>query len=264
MQILYFTATGNSLYVAKTLGGELLSIPQMVKTEQYSFEDKEIGIVFPVYSWSVPTYVADFLKKAQFRCEYLFGVATYGVYSGGVATHLQRIVAERPFDYIGKIKMVDNYLPGFDMDKQKKRAHKKNIEENLEALQKDIQQKKHFLPREHKLAIKTADSMQKLFLKGENPKNRTKSIVFHAGAGGITSYYSVDESCTQCGTCVKVCPVDNIHLNEKTISLENRCFMCLACVQNCPHQAIRLRGEMGEARFRNENIALREIIQSNQ
>ncbi len=31
MKILYFSATGNSLYVAKCLGGELLSILQMVK-----------------------------------------------------------------------------------------------------------------------------------------------------------------------------------------------------------------------------------------
>ncbi len=28
MKILYFTATGNCLHVAKQLGGELLSIPQ--------------------------------------------------------------------------------------------------------------------------------------------------------------------------------------------------------------------------------------------
>lgn len=31
MTILYFTATGNCLYVAKQLGGELLSIPQLMK-----------------------------------------------------------------------------------------------------------------------------------------------------------------------------------------------------------------------------------------
>ena len=30
MKICYFTATGNCLYVAKQIGGELLSIPQLI------------------------------------------------------------------------------------------------------------------------------------------------------------------------------------------------------------------------------------------
>ena len=31
MKIFYFTATGNSLYVAKRFGGELYSIPKVLK-----------------------------------------------------------------------------------------------------------------------------------------------------------------------------------------------------------------------------------------
>lgn len=39
MKILYFTATGNSMYIAKSLGGELLSIPQLDKVGRYDFSD---------------------------------------------------------------------------------------------------------------------------------------------------------------------------------------------------------------------------------
>ena len=35
MKTLYFTATGNSLYIAKSIGGELLSIPKMIKEGRY-------------------------------------------------------------------------------------------------------------------------------------------------------------------------------------------------------------------------------------
>ena len=38
MKIFYFTATGNSLYVAKKVGGELYSIPQMIKEGKWEFE----------------------------------------------------------------------------------------------------------------------------------------------------------------------------------------------------------------------------------
>lgn len=65
MKILYFTATGNSLYIAKSLGGELLSIPQMVKNGFFEFTDDKIGIVFPLHAWGVPSYVADFFKKSK-------------------------------------------------------------------------------------------------------------------------------------------------------------------------------------------------------
>ena len=39
MTILYFTATGNSLSVAKAVGGTLKSIPQLVENKEYIVED---------------------------------------------------------------------------------------------------------------------------------------------------------------------------------------------------------------------------------
>ena len=48
--IFYFTATGNSLYVARELAGEsgqLYSIPQIIKDKHLDYEADEIGFVFP-------------------------------------------------------------------------------------------------------------------------------------------------------------------------------------------------------------------------
>ena len=49
MKILYFTSTGNNLYISKKLGGELFSIPQLMKNNDFNVEDDVVGIVFPVY-----------------------------------------------------------------------------------------------------------------------------------------------------------------------------------------------------------------------
>ena len=43
MKTCYFTASGNSLYVARTIGGELLSIPQLMKREDIILEDDAVG-----------------------------------------------------------------------------------------------------------------------------------------------------------------------------------------------------------------------------
>ena len=47
--IFYFTGTGNSLYAAKQLDPELISIPQAIHRDRLIFEADSIGIVCPVY-----------------------------------------------------------------------------------------------------------------------------------------------------------------------------------------------------------------------
>ena len=48
--LFYFTATGNSLYVAKQFDQEPISIPQVINQENLVFEDETIGVVWPVYA----------------------------------------------------------------------------------------------------------------------------------------------------------------------------------------------------------------------
>ena len=43
MKICYLTATGNCLYVAKRIGGELLSIPQLMRQEKIEITDDGQG-----------------------------------------------------------------------------------------------------------------------------------------------------------------------------------------------------------------------------
>jgi ferredoxin len=39
----------------------------------------------------------------------------------------------------------------------------------------------------------------------------------------------VDEKCTSCGICAKICPVDNIKIVNQKPEFEHRCEMCFAC-----------------------------------
>ena len=69
MTTIYFTATGNSLYVAKTLGGERLSIPQLLRENRYHIKADKIGIITPVYGFDLPKIVRRFLELATFEWE---------------------------------------------------------------------------------------------------------------------------------------------------------------------------------------------------
>lgn len=82
--VFYFTATGNSLYVAKKLDSNPISIPQLLRHSRLDFTDESIGIVFPIYAGRAPKIVIDFLKKSKFNTNYLYFIGTYGNHDSAI------------------------------------------------------------------------------------------------------------------------------------------------------------------------------------
>ena len=83
----YFTGTGNSLHIAKCLkekldGCELISIASLINQDSISATSEKVGFVFPVYAWSLPKIVYDFVEKIDLsNTKYIFAVATMGGFS---------------------------------------------------------------------------------------------------------------------------------------------------------------------------------------
>lgn len=75
--VFYFTATGNSLYVAKCIDEYPVSIPQAIKNSSI-YSDNQIGIVCPVYCGEIPNTVKEFLKESKFDTKYMYLILTYG------------------------------------------------------------------------------------------------------------------------------------------------------------------------------------------
>jgi adenylylsulfate reductase, subunit B len=54
-------------------------------------------------------------------------------------------------------------------------------------------------------------------------------------------------SCTQCGMCAQICPLDVIHVEknnqttEISVKYPYECWHCRACVKDCPVDAIKMR-----------------------
>lgn len=48
---------------------------------------------------------------------------------------------------------------------------------------------------------------------------------------------TIDSICTKCGVCIKNCPTNAIHPEEKIITDEENCIVCCACIKYCPNNA---------------------------
>ncbi len=250
MKVFYFTATGNSLYVAKKIGGELYSIPKMLKEGKSEFEDEEIGIVFPCYGLGVPRIVIDFIQKSKFKNKYFFAIMTYGNMSAAGLHYMEQIGSEAgiQFNYTNEILMIDNYLPIFKIEDQIKKESSKKIEEKLDQIVSDIKSRREKVIRKGIFTDVVSKTTHKLIAK------------FHYDNGD--KWFCVQDKCNSCKVCEKVCPANNIKAESKPEFL-HKCEGCYACIHHCPQNAIHLKFERSNARFVNRNVKLKEIIDAN-
>lgn len=265
--VLYFTGTGNCLYVSRQLADEqteLLSIPQLMKRQRFDIEADEIGLVYPIYGHMPPYMVRQFIQKAKLKAEYKFAILTYGARKCDAVEIWDRISrkAGNSFDYINTLVMVDNWLPNFDMNEQIKMD--KHIPENLEKIAADIAGRKKW--HEPVTEQERKNHRGFLALSGLDPE---KGFLMES-----KKYFTVTDACIGCGVCVSVCPRGNYALTSQGVKVNGECEFCFACIQNCPQKAIRFakneddpllrNGEANpNARYRNENISLMDIKRAN-
>lgn len=257
--ILYFTGTGNCLYVARQLADEhteLLSIPQLVKQGRYTFEADEIGIVYPVYGHMPPNMVREFIKKAHLEAGYKFAILTYGnrkCSSVEIWDDVSR-KAGCPFDYITTMIMVDNWLPNFDMNEQIKID--KHIPESLERIRTDLAAQRRW----HEPVTELERQQHAGFLQASGVNPETGFLLHSQDA------FTITDACIGCGICTEVCPRGNYELTFTGVKTKGDCEFCFACIHNCPQKAILFK-QMKEvnpnARYRNEHVSLWSIKEAN-
>ena len=245
--VFYFTATGNDLYVARQFSSNPLSIPQVMKEHGHGrmhWEADEIGIVYPIYWQKPPVMVQEFIRKSTFKCDYFFGILTYGCNCDNAPSIFTKLCNESGItpDYVNAIIMVDNWLPGFDMNRQIALDPTKHIEEQIAEQVDDVARHVRYIRR--------------------SVPNFEHGPTFPVEA---RDQFTITDACVGCGICTHVCPCGNYRVIDGRAQASGECEHCFACVQNCPHNAIYLTdGEANRhARYRNRHVTLQDIINAN-
>lgn len=251
-KIFFFSATGNSLYVARQFAADPISIPQEMRKTERNYQADSIGIVCPVYCGEIPAYVRKFLKNSSFNTPYFFFILTYGS-SPMIAPRFAADCAAKygiKTDYAAAILMVDNYLPYFDMKVEM--GMNKHVDSQIEAALKEVKARKKGIPVPTK-----SENEWYARVMGFNKENPS----FNNG-----SQITMTDKCVGCGVCARVCPLGNCYLEDgRAHRKKETCEFCLSCIQNCPVNAIALSLEdkNPDARYRNSHVTLKDLENAN-
>ncbi len=253
-KLFYFTGTGNSLSVARKLSAklknvELISIPTLMN-DKSEISGEAIGIISPIYMHNMPLIVTDFITKIK-SADYLFFVYT-GAGDMGKGDKIVRNHVSRnnlKLSALFNVAMPSNYTPYGcpPLEKQKKlfAAAESRIDEIAEII---TAKKAHFDKN-------STGFFQKYIYPGLFYKLGHKFINKMDGS------FKLDEKCNSCGICEKVCPVNNVKLNDGKPEWMGNCQQCFACFQWCPEKAIQYGDKTVDIdRYHNPKIKVKEII----
>lgn len=250
--IFFFSATGNSKYVAAKLSvgtnEEMVSVTDCVKSGRYRFSIKPgecIGIVSPTYFFELPAIVCDFLEKAEFLPEgkpYVYFVATYGTTCGSSGSVVNKYMTRKglPPDAGFSIKMPDSWTPLFDLSDE---ARVRRINEAAEAQIDDVVSKVQLRNHGDYMKTKLPGLAGKIYYRSYG-KHRT------------TDHFHVEDSCVGCGLCAKKCPVDAIEMQSgKPVWTKEKCLACLGCLHRCPLFSIQYgKNTKQHGQYRNPHV----------
>ncbi len=233
--IFYFSATGNSLYVAQQLGKLLNERIKDISHNRMSYtpiNNERTILVCAVHSWSMPMVVREFIYSPKLNCEDLYVVFTCGDNCGNADKDMISALKRKKINLRGcySVQMPNTYvlMKGFGLDEEHLQNHKlKTAIHQIQKIAKAIQD----------------GYPERIYERGNYPWLKTAIVhkLFCIKAGGKTKFYT-NSDCTGCGKCENVCPTGNIELKEGKVVWSDDCTQCCACYHNCPSGAINWKG----------------------
>lgn len=260
--ILYFSATGNSLAVARQLAEQLNEqlMPLIDALGVDLTNEKRIGLVFPTYDFNLPPALRDMIAQLRISPQsYVFAVITCGSMVGNCVWVLRRILREKGIElaYSHKVSVPDNSALAFGRNPNKQLGKFARVPARMEQIIRELQTESHTLHYSWFGLLSWLlgrPTIENGMIKALGPKVNP-------------------DKCIGCDICVRVCPMKNISLvesqktkdrpsNSKKALTGDHCTVCLACVHACPQQAMTTHGHetLKDRQYRNPDIKLKDLM----
>jgi ferredoxin len=237
VELYVFSGTGNTLLAARRVaeilrgGGVAVRLHHLEKADPAAFPAGEpgmtLGLAFPVAAFSTFPLVWRFIEALPpGNGTPVFVLATMGGFSGllfGPLKQLLRRKGYRPLAACG-LRMPGNYLFVKPPEKCRKR-----LEGGLRGAERFAEELLAGRARWRRLSP-VPYAWVRRFWAGVGRSFAKDGLKFRADSA----------TCTRCGLCTRLCPVENIFLpgDGGVPEWNGRCEMCQRCVAFCPARAV--------------------------
>ena len=248
--ILYFSGTGNSLHVARSLAQALGDSLRHINNAPADLtQEKVVGLVYPAYTYDAPAAVKKFADSLVLNKEsYVFVIATCGSTPGNAILSVKQRVEKNGASvaYSRIVSMPDCSASAMNNNPNDQLNKLEAVPTLLEQMTSDIQARKHDLQHAKCTAM------------GTIMNTRAMQPI---GIAAVRQHVNVDK-CIGCGICTKVCPQENIVIQDKKAHIGNHCTQCLACVHFCPQQAMEIRHKTipKEWQYHHPEVKLKDML----
>ena len=234
MVMFYFSATGNSKYIAelfsRKMNASFYSIEDEVDFAKVIASAEVVGFCYPIFGSRVPRLMREFVdthmqslknKKAIIFCTQMGGSGD----GARVLTdlfprdHAEVIYAEHFLMPNNVCNLFFLPLPGEKMKQWYLSKSQKKMQVVCENIKNGIVKKRGFNPGSRALGL-----IQGVFYPGLEKRAQKKVWI--------------NEDCNQCNLCVSICPVGNFVSESGKIKTKNNCMICYRCINKCPQKAI--------------------------
>jgi ferredoxin len=247
--IYYFSGTGNSLVVARDIAekinGKLIAMSSVMKEESIKAATDVIGLVFPVFyatnDCGIPLIVARFVRKMEnLSSKYIFAVCTCGYMPGTTIENLKKAIEARGGKLAAgfTVRMSSKKLAEKKQQKMRVKRKKKLdfICEYVNAHREGMFETRGLL---RKIVLAPLRALEKpIFMYRYRKLSNTSKTSFSELIPLADQSFRTSENCTGCGTCARVCPVNNIKMVDGKPVWQHHCENCYACYGWCPENAV--------------------------
>jgi len=233
--IMFFSATGNSRFVAKSLAklldDEAVDLMKRMHSGDTSAlsSDKPFVLCVPVYVDGMPLAIYRHLKETPLQGSHkAYAVVTMGSYAGIAGRQAQELFSSKQMEFGGcaEVAMPRNYIAGLAPEERLE-----SIEGKIQAAPEKIAQIADAIAHEAPYEDRHVSEIEyRLVLP---------FIYLWDKFAYPTKKFAANDACISCGMCERTCPVRAIRMEDGVpVWAKRHCTHCMACIQNCPVRAI--------------------------
>lgn len=233
--VLYYSATGNTEYIAQELaarlGDECVNLLPRIKSGDNSLlrSEKPFVICAPIIVCEMPRFMSAYLEKQNFLgSRDVYFVFTSGGYCGCAGVLAKKLFKKKMMNYRGhaEFRMPRNYVASDAYSQHTA----EEIEERILESRGRLNGVAELITSGQELSARKVQLWETVVTVPFNPvwvKYKLTS----------KDFFSTDK-CIGCGKCERLCPLNNISIKDKRPVWGSNCTHCMACIGNCPVEAI--------------------------